>query len=149
MLELQQTRRQIADYLDPRTRHEDRDMALRVAELEGLLSRSMRLYRRLQEAEAALQGAVFSGFADADNPFFAQADRIYRDLIPGLVDLAAMGQALADAGHPVAGLDEFIAMAEEADAMLGSRDVEPEIRPIEELVPLARPGNPDVARYGV
>ena len=124
-------------------------MASRIAELEGLLSRSTRLYRRLQEAEAALQGAVFSGLADADNPFFVQADRIYRDLIPGLVDLAAMGKALADAGHPVAGLDEFIAMAEEADAMLGCRDVEAEIRPIGELVPLARPGNPDVARYGV
>ena len=50
-----------------------------------------------------MQGAVFSGLADADNPFFAQADQIYRDLIPGLVDLAAMGQALADAGHHVAG----------------------------------------------
>ncbi len=148
MLELQETRRQIADYLDPRTRDDGRDMASRVARLEGLLSRTMRLYLRLQKAEAALQGAVFSGLADADNPFFAQADEIYRDLIPGFVHLAAVGLALADAGHPVAGLDAFVAMAEEAEAMLACRDVESEIRPIEDLVPLARPVNPDVARYG-
>jgi hypothetical protein len=56
-------------------------------------------------------------------------------------------ERLASEGYQIRGADEFLTHLEEARAILASRDLEAEMRPIEEVLPLAK-GNPRPERYG-
>jgi hypothetical protein len=59
----------------------------------------------------------------------------------------AVSSTRGDPGQ-VDGLDEFRRIAEEARCQIELWDLEPEIRPLEEALPLVRPGNPRPDRYG-
>lgn len=56
---------------------------------------------------------------------------------------------LARDGDDIAGIDELAEALEEARAMAANRELEADIRPIEDLIRNARPENPRPGRYAI
>lgn len=148
MATISRTRRYVADYAQSEPWKADHDQAMRCQAIEEAMIWGGRLFRAVSEDEARFQSLVFRGELDPDDPVQGQFEDAYRTLLPAFEAVLDAAEACAAHGFTVAGRDDFRLVVDEARCMVGSFDIETEIRPHEELLTLVRPDNPDPARYG-
>jgi hypothetical protein len=142
------TYRLISTYADPEPWKEYHDRAILCRDIEETIAWGIYLFRDLSDLEARFQARVFGGGEVLHNLDRNEFERAYRLWVTGSMAILREAEGLAEEGFPVNGLDEFRGIAEEARCQIELFDLEPEIRPIEEVLPLIRPENPRPARYG-
>jgi hypothetical protein len=135
----------LSAYAEPWTANHD--AGLRCFEVEQVLAAGNLAFELVIAVDAAWQDHVAAG----DLPFTEEDDRRIGDLYRQWVEVSERNQVaiaeLIEGGCDLKGADEFLTHLEEARSILESRSLEAEMRPIEELLPLAR-GNPRPERYG-
>ena len=125
----------------------DHDTAMQCFEMEEILAVGNMAYDLVSFIDAAWQDRVARGkvlFTEEDD---RQIGELYRKWIE--VSERKVGDIgrLAHEGYEVHGADTFLTHLEEARAILESRALEDHMRPVEDILPLAK-GNPRPERYG-
>jgi hypothetical protein len=125
----------------------DHDAAMRCFEVEEFLAAGNLAFKLGTFIEATWQGHV----AEGSLPYKEEVDREIGEFYRSWVEITERNLAklrqLEEEGFDVKGADEFLAHLEEARCILESRALESEMRPVEEILPLAK-GNPRPERYG-
>lgn len=147
MATISMTHRYASDYAESEPWKIDHDMAMRCRDIEEAMVWGGRLFRAASEDEARFQDRVFRGELSPDDPTLGQIEEVYRILASAFEMVLESAERIASHGFAVEGLDDFRLVVEEARCMVGSFDIEAEIRPVEELLPLCQ-GNPNPERYG-
>jgi hypothetical protein len=142
------TRRLIEAYAESEPWKEHHDRAMLCRDIEELMTWGIHLFRGLCELEANLQSRALARKGEGLGLESAEFERVYRLWVTTSEGVLRLAGDLSEDGFPVDGLDEFRRIAEEARCQIGLWDLEPEIRPIEEVLPLVRPENPRPDRYG-
>jgi hypothetical protein len=125
----------------------DHDAAVQCLEMEKVVALGNRAYDLLSDFVAFWQDYVARGVL----PFNKKDDRRHGDAYRTWVEtsMRKLGEIekLTRDGHEIKGADELRAHLEEARSILESRALEDQMRPIEEILHLAK-GNPRPERYG-
>jgi hypothetical protein len=142
------TRRLIEAYAESEPWKEHHDRAMLCRDIEELMTWGVHLFRGLCDLEANLQSRALARRGEGlslDSAEFEQAYRLWVTTSEGVLRLAG---DLSEEGFQIDGLDKFRRIAEEARCQIELWDLEPEICPIEDALPLVRPENPRPDRYG-
>ena len=125
----------------------DHDAAMRCFEMDEVIELGNLAFRFLSYVDAAWQERVAAGKI----PYTEEDDRQIGKLYETWVNITEQDlveiEKLTREGFEVRGATSLIVQFEEARSLLESRALEAEMRPIEEILPLAR-GNPRPERYG-
>jgi hypothetical protein len=124
--------------------HDDARFCFRAEEVIAIGNAGFMLVTRI---DAAWQDHVAGGrlpFKEEDD---RQVGEFYRMWVAASERLLPLIEELGRDGFEINGVDEFLTHLEEARSILESRALEAEMRPIEEVLPLAK-GNPRPERYG-
>jgi hypothetical protein len=142
------TRRLISSYAECEPWKEHHDQAMLCWDVEEKMAWGINLLQGLSDLEARLQARVLGGREAWQKLDLAEIEQAYRSWVTGSESLLRQAEALAEQGFPLDGLAEFRGKVEEVRCQIELWDLEPEIRPIEEALPLTKPENPRPARYG-
>jgi hypothetical protein len=144
---LRNAERILAAYAEAEPWKADHDAAMRSLEMEEIVAVGNMAYEVVSYIDATWQDYVAAGRVSFDEGYDRQIGDLYRTWLEisdrKLDDIGS----LAREGYEIRGVDAFRTHLEEARAILASRDLEPEMRPIEEVLPLVK-GNPRPERYG-
>lgn len=139
--------RVLAAYAEAEPWQDDHDAAERCVEWEEVVAVANAVFRLVSTIDAAWQGRVMAGavpYRDEDDRRIGELYRLWVETSERrLGEIEALGRE----GFEVQGADEFLVHLDEARSLLEARALEAEMRPIEEVLPLAR-GNPRPERYG-
>ena len=125
----------------------DHDAAMQWFEMEEIIAVGNMAFEFVSFIDASWQDHVASGrvpFKEEDDQRIGQYYRKWVEISERRIDEI---ETLTREGYEVQGADRFLSNFEEARAVLESRDLEHQMRPIEEILPLVR-GNPQPERYG-
>ncbi|HWE39225.1 MAG TPA: hypothetical protein VG406_21935 [Isosphaeraceae bacterium] len=139
--------RVLAAYAEAEPWREDHDAAGRCFELEEVVAVGNLAFQLIVSIDAAWQGRVAAGlvpYRDEDDRRIGELHRMWVEASERrLGEIEALGRE----GFEVQGAEEFLIHLDEARSLIESRALEAQMRPIEEVLPLAR-GNPRPERYG-
>jgi hypothetical protein len=143
------TRRLLSAYADLEPWKRDHDEAQSCLDVEENLAWGVNLYRGLLERESRKSLQISRDFDQEEAAsFFAEMTQFYQMWLNASEVYLDAARSFVGSGYVVDGLDAFEQTVEEARCLLGNLALESEIRPIEELIALAKPENPRPERYG-
>lgn len=137
----------LAAYAEAEPWNPDHDAAMRCFEMEEVIAVGNFAYEFVCHADAAWQDHVAAGklpYKEENDQQFGENYRKWVEITERNLDEI---EKLTRDGYEVKRADELMAHLEEARGILESRDLEAEMRPIEEILTLAK-GNPRPERYG-
>jgi hypothetical protein len=143
-----QTEKLIQTYADRESWIEDHRDAMKCYELEDMIASGVMLMANLTTLDENLQQAVMDDKDELAEEILGKMPGLYRRIVKASEFYLGVAESFIRKGYSVARIGEFRAALEEARCIADSLEFEQHIRPIEELIPLARPGNPDPSRYG-
>lgn len=128
----------------------DHDLAMVCRDVEEAITWGIQLFRGLTKIEAGLQAEVCrSQLSEAQyGPLYASIANDYQRLFETFEKILETEEKLGRFGYALDGVEEFHEVAEEARCVVDSMELESKVRPIEELIPWAKPDNPRPERYG-
>jgi hypothetical protein len=142
------TSRLVEAYAESQPWKEDHARAMLCGDIEEAMTWGIHLFRGLSDLEAHLQARVLRGKVAPGHFDWGEFERVYRLWVKASEGFLRLAENCVEDGLQVEGLGEFREIVEEARCQIELWDLEPEIRPLEEALPLIRPGNPRPARYG-
>ncbi len=118
-------------------------------DIEKLMRWGIHLFRGLSELDVILQARALGSKEATPSLDGTELEWAYRKWVTTSEGVLRLAEGLAEEGFQVDSLEEFRRIAEEARCQIDLWDLEPEIRAIDEALPLIRPVNPRPDRYGI
>ncbi|MEO6810908.1 MAG: hypothetical protein ABI353_17490 [Isosphaeraceae bacterium] len=141
------TQRLVTAYAESEPWKTEHDRAMQCQDLEEAMIWGSRLFRAVVEVDEWNQARAIRGEPGPGNVIQDQIEKSYQILALACDRVLKSADALTAHRFAVEGLEEFRLLVEEAWCMAAGFEIEAEMRPIEELLPLAK-GCPRPERYG-
>jgi hypothetical protein len=125
----------------------DHDASMQCFEMEEVIAVGNLAYELISFIDATWQQYVARGkvlFKEEDD---SQIGQFYRKWVEISERRIVEIESLTREGSEIQGADRFLILLVEAKAILDSRELEDQMRPIEDILPLVK-GNPRPERYG-
>ena len=106
------------------------------------------VYRFLSAVASSLQASVLRSPGSVPDTAFDEMRVSFQYWLQASCSYRLRIDPFVRSGYQIDGLEDFDLAIEEAEAVIGNGEVANELPPIEALMPLFRPENPDLARYG-
>ena len=127
---------------------DDPDRIIECFELERRIAAGQMAWRLIADVSSAWQARVAEGQFSVDASFQGRLEDSYRHWIAITEEVLNEAGDLSRVGLTIRGFGELSILLEEAHAILESSEIEEEMRPFEEILPLVR-GNPRPDLYGL
>jgi hypothetical protein len=127
----------------------DHNLAMKCRDAEDLIVNGLALFRTVSAIDVRTQLQGRGASEEFVQDCWTEVRGLYQVWLDGSARWLTRIEMLSAQGYEIEGLAEFRATIEEVANILGNDEYEKEIRPLDELRGMLKPGNPRPGRYGV